>query len=574
MIRFTIRVRGAVPVVRADSRELLDHCRASLGVTRAITLLEMEGLGTPALYGVFRPRLLLPQGFLDCFSEREVRLVFLHELAHLKAHDILLNWLIAMASAIHWFNPVTWLALRRLRHDREILRDAQVLHRLDPGERATYGQTLLKLSEQLSGGVPCPSFIPVINHRSQITRRILMITRFRRESRASNFCLAAVIALLALATFTRTNSFGAELSAEMTTLPYALNAEKAGAPLQIAGAQRTDYQLAGILEVSRQDNAWPVEEKVAFRVRVSGHQYNVRTETANGWAEAGFNGKESIFIKSMKSENERAQATFSNLPPRVQQALIGPDNVPTNLRPADLFVALNDGFIVPRCVSDASLPVVWLATASAGYFETAAPSRILKFYDMSRGGGPVVPLDYVLMDGQPRLPQTIAFYDREVPGPGSALRRPIPSDTNAGGAHPAITPRGFARLWPIPFCTNGLFAVEETTNVSGLILPLRFRLTVFNRMSSEEADTPAPIPDGSYTGFVTNIVALTATAMLPTLPEGVPMQFSDARWDGGPYSYTTNRLLSEAEVRATRDYRNTHQVEQSGEQLQLRRFGP
>jgi hypothetical protein len=101
---------------------------------------------------------------------------------------------------------------------------------------------------------------------------------------------------------------------------------------------------------------------------------------------------------------------------------------------------------------------------------------------------------------------------------------------------------------------------------------LRFRLTVLDQISTEETDTPVPIPDGSYTGFVTNIVALTSKAMLPTLPEGEPMQFSDARLDGGPYSYTTNRLLSEAEVRGTPDYRSTHQVEQSGEQLQLRRF--
>jgi hypothetical protein len=170
---------------------------------------------------------LLPHGFLERFSPREIRLVFLHELAHLEAHDILLNWLIAMASAIHWFNPVTWLALRRLRQDREILRDSQVLHRLAPQERATYGQTLLKLSETLSGGVPCPSFIPVVNHRSQITRRIIMITRYRKESRASNIGLAAVVAVLALVTF---STPGSELADESTlgaatSYPWSENSE-------------------------------------------------------------------------------------------------------------------------------------------------------------------------------------------------------------------------------------------------------------------------------------------------------------------------------------------------------------
>jgi beta-lactamase regulating signal transducer with metallopeptidase domain len=44
-----------------------------------------------------------------------LRHVFLHELAHLKRHDIALNWLFAGAQALHWFNPLVWLAFQQAR---------------------------------------------------------------------------------------------------------------------------------------------------------------------------------------------------------------------------------------------------------------------------------------------------------------------------------------------------------------------------------------------------------------------------------------------------------------------------
>jgi len=51
----------------------------------------------------------------------------LHELAHLKRHDIALNWLIAGAQALHWFNPLVWMAARQMLVERERACDDLVL---------------------------------------------------------------------------------------------------------------------------------------------------------------------------------------------------------------------------------------------------------------------------------------------------------------------------------------------------------------------------------------------------------------------------------------------------------------
>ncbi len=112
-------------------------------------------------------------------DDRELRMIFLHELTHVKRADILLNWIIVFVSSLHWFNPLAWLAMRRLRADRELVCDAMVMSRLAADERRAYGNTLIKLLDDFSGAGFCPSLAPVINRKHQIERRIIMIAQGR-----------------------------------------------------------------------------------------------------------------------------------------------------------------------------------------------------------------------------------------------------------------------------------------------------------------------------------------------------------------------------------------------------------
>ena len=61
-----------------------------LAIRVPLTVVETGEVQTPALFGFIRPRLLLPVGMTKGFSLRELRLIFLHELAHLRARDILI----------------------------------------------------------------------------------------------------------------------------------------------------------------------------------------------------------------------------------------------------------------------------------------------------------------------------------------------------------------------------------------------------------------------------------------------------------------------------------------------------
>ena len=129
--------------LRPGECALLIQAAHEIGLRRIPLLLIGPNDSVPMVWGVLKPRLLLPQGFETWSSEKQ-RGVLLHELAHLKRGDPLALWAAQWVKALHWFNPLVWLTFRQLRADQERACDDAVLRH---GVRASdYAQSLLDLS--------------------------------------------------------------------------------------------------------------------------------------------------------------------------------------------------------------------------------------------------------------------------------------------------------------------------------------------------------------------------------------------------------------------------------------------
>lgn len=121
----------------------LDETAREIGLKRVPRLLIGTANAVPMVWGVWRPRLLLPAGF-ESWTADKLRGVLLHELAHLKRGDPLALWIAQWVKALHWFNPLAWLTIRHLRADQERACDDAVLrHGVRPSD---YAQHLLDLS--------------------------------------------------------------------------------------------------------------------------------------------------------------------------------------------------------------------------------------------------------------------------------------------------------------------------------------------------------------------------------------------------------------------------------------------
>lgn len=98
-----------------------------------------EKVSSPAVYGVLRPRIVVPESWAD----RDLTWVLAHENAHIRRLDNLWRLLAFAVTAIHWFNPLAWLYLKLFLGDLELACDETALARCGDAERREYARALL-----------------------------------------------------------------------------------------------------------------------------------------------------------------------------------------------------------------------------------------------------------------------------------------------------------------------------------------------------------------------------------------------------------------------------------------------
>ena len=135
--RATVVSRRVAPQLALESRSdsataqdpivtALETICSQLGIGRQVTLLIHPEKTIPVVWGILRCRLMLPAAARK-WSDEQLRSVLLHELAHIKRRDTLVQLLTQIACALHWFNPLVWFAAWRLDVERERSCDDLVL---------------------------------------------------------------------------------------------------------------------------------------------------------------------------------------------------------------------------------------------------------------------------------------------------------------------------------------------------------------------------------------------------------------------------------------------------------------
>lgn len=99
-----------------------------------------EKVTSPATYGIFRPRIVLPVSYDD----KDLEFIVRHEKTHIRRLDNVWRILGFIAAAIHWFNPLSWVFLKIFLSDLELACDEMAVAGYDIDERKDYARTLLK----------------------------------------------------------------------------------------------------------------------------------------------------------------------------------------------------------------------------------------------------------------------------------------------------------------------------------------------------------------------------------------------------------------------------------------------
>jgi beta-lactamase regulating signal transducer with metallopeptidase domain len=183
--------RRAVELMDDEWVRLTDGLSRRLRLGRIVRLLREPAATVPMTWGVFHPVILLP-GEADGWESERRRVVLAHELAHVRRWDALTQWIAHVALAVYWFNPLVWVAARKMREEREHACDDAVL---EIGTApADYADHLLTIVRSL-GSAPGPAAALAMARRSQFEGRLLAIldnaVRRNGVSRAAGLATAA-----------------------------------------------------------------------------------------------------------------------------------------------------------------------------------------------------------------------------------------------------------------------------------------------------------------------------------------------------------------------------------------------
>src|SRR5688500_7086498 len=169
-----------------------------LGLEEPPRVLRSEDAKMPFACGVLNPTIVLPAECDNWTLDRR-RAVLLHELAHVKRHDLVGHTLGRLACAIYWFHPLVWTAAKNLRSESERACDDLAL---SCGARATdYAAHLLDIVTSVRGDAT-PSVALAMARRKEFEGRMLAILdpelRHSTPSRRQSMTLIGSLAMMAI----------------------------------------------------------------------------------------------------------------------------------------------------------------------------------------------------------------------------------------------------------------------------------------------------------------------------------------------------------------------------------------
>ena len=146
---------------------------------------------TPLMYGIFSPKIVLPDREYD---EDQLANILRHELMHYRRRDPLYKWLAVFVLSVHWFNPLSWVIRRELSRACELSCDEMLLRNMSRYEKQSYGNTLLNMaaSGALPAGVVATTFS---TEKKNLKERLEQIMTYKKSAAR---LIAAMLTLVLL----------------------------------------------------------------------------------------------------------------------------------------------------------------------------------------------------------------------------------------------------------------------------------------------------------------------------------------------------------------------------------------
>jgi uncharacterized protein (TIGR03435 family) len=190
--RLRVMRRSAMQWIRGQS--VVDGLAVKEGIRRHISVVLQPKVSGPVTCGVLRPMIFLPED-ATAWPDEDLQRALVHELEHVKRGDWAIQCLAHIICTGYWFNPLVWIACRRLVLQAERACDDAVLRDADP---AAYADQLVDTAKRVSMISRQP--VLAMANRSELAARVhaVLDPRQRRGRAGMRFVLVAFAAAMLL----------------------------------------------------------------------------------------------------------------------------------------------------------------------------------------------------------------------------------------------------------------------------------------------------------------------------------------------------------------------------------------
>ena len=185
--------------------------RAAVTVQVSEGVLSCDEVQSPFILGIIRPKIYLPSGL----EEPQLSYVLAHERAHLRRRDHWWKPLGYLLLAVHWFNPLCWLAYILLCRDIEMACDERVIRDMDREHIAAYSQTILDCGLPRKRITACPLAFGEVG----VKTRVKGVLNYKKPAFWIVLVAVIVCAVVAVCFLTRPEPAKTPESAETNVTP-------------------------------------------------------------------------------------------------------------------------------------------------------------------------------------------------------------------------------------------------------------------------------------------------------------------------------------------------------------------
>lgn len=240
LARLTPLRTSATAPIPEHWQQFVNRWQIILGISRNVKVLFSKRVHVPIMLGTIRPVILLPISVCTQLTTEQVEAILVHELAHIRRHDYLVNIIQTLVETILFFNPFVWLTSSIIRREREHCCDDLVVScAADP---LHYAQALALIENDRINSLS----LAATGNKNQLFNRIKRIMEMKKENiahRRYSLLLVAVVATCFTASMVAfTPTFAQKSKTEKTVEK---ETEKKGSPQKVTTTKTVTKDESG-----------------------------------------------------------------------------------------------------------------------------------------------------------------------------------------------------------------------------------------------------------------------------------------------------------------------------------------